>query len=223
MIDQAKAKQLRDFVLENKERFSIAYDIWQDFQYGGFFRKLIIDFLDEIIYEVNKSLTDWIYKNNLKKRYAKWEGIIFYKPEWEINIKNNNLGIINVSLDFDNFEYYTVTKAYYGICQCTNRDEFQDEFRDELSEIIKLINKDEFGEGRSAPWWPWCNQIDDQHANWHEKDFLMKLIDKNERAEVRKYFSSKLVKLGKIIENKADEVIPNIKIKYITELSKLRS
>ena len=33
MIDQTDKRQLIDFVKENKERFNIAYDIWDSFKY----------------------------------------------------------------------------------------------------------------------------------------------------------------------------------------------
>ena len=213
MIDQTDKRQLIDFVKGNKERFNIAYDIWDSFKYD-ICKEIVLDFIDEIIRETIIYLKGWTFKNNIKSNYNKWEGVIFYKPNWEVNVEEyGKSGVISIYLDFNYFRYYdaAVTDAYYGIVQCTDKLSFT-----ELSELIKLI-KNDFGEGLTSPWCPWYKFFDDSHKSWHSKAFLANLFDTVEREEYRNYYVNILVSLSKFIEKKADKIISTIKNNILIE------
>ena len=72
---------------------------------------------------------------------------------------------------------------------------------------LKKIVDEKYDKGSSSDGWWWYQNLEDEYLNWTNKDFLLKLIDKESKTELIDYFKNELLLLAQTTESEISKMI----------------
>jgi hypothetical protein len=187
-----KVTHFKDYILEKKERFDVAYDIFYFYNY--IFKELIINLVDDINNNVLLKNRGW----ESESYFGDWSTYPLYylsKPSWYIEKIDDYL--IYICLEAYRQSSGAKFEVYFALR--TGNKKIQ---KHPIFDEIRSMFNDEIGVGRSTKESIWVKFPEKNYRYWHEKSFLMKLLDEIERKEIISYFSENLIGMCNLVKKR---------------------
>lgn len=184
---------------ERKERFEVAWDIWEHFEEAQ--QQLKVKLFRDIEVKIYKEFGDEYFINNRIISCNKHNPMKIFKKKWA---DNENIGVFNYAIEAD---HNKIINTYHGIKRFRKKEKIRGE--DEVLNALREINggyKEDFQD-----WWVgWLYPPEPYKGMW-QKEFFLEILDENTRNRVIDYFVNKLVEVKDRTEHLIDKVVDEFK------------
>ena len=200
---------------ERKERFEIAWDVWENVEEikKEMRREILIALVDKI--KNSQEFSGYEVKDGGLLDGQKWKALRIYKSNWFLS----EIGIpLCYAIEAGKFNYFDL---YLGIVKWNDEKgipfkgnwwcirELPSKWREILSKIFENLEK--LSEGwEISDWWIAWKHFDSYYAGMWQKEFYLQIIKEGYEAVAKHYFEE-LLKLKEATEDLLDDFIEEYK------------
>jgi len=199
---------------EKKERFEIAWDIWENFE--GIKFDLRQEFIKELKQNIEQSeeFKDYMVVNHGLIEGKRWGDLIVFKKSWLLSSESKKVGILNYAFEAD-------TTGIFNICigivkmkkdipfkgDWQKQDDIEQKLLNNINQIYNILGGDSKGWKVASEWWIVWKHLDSFYRDMRQREFYLQIIMKNGLKKAINYFFDELLKLKNDTEKYLDEIV----------------